>query len=136
MIRDDFMSIAKELGIGVETVSEDGVEALVFNVDGECGIYHASVVCLEAESLFVCTINLGIKIAEEKLTEAAAYLLGRNYNYIFASANIDPESRLALTRCPIVVRGSDEERRDLIRAAMYQASAMADAEYKGIAAFV
>lgn len=136
MIRDDFMALAAELDIRTFEETEDGAAVLYFNIDGEHGMYLASAMFMEEEHLFVCTVNLGMKISEEKLAAAAIHFMERNYSYIFASMYIDTGSRFAVTRCPMVIRGDEDERRNLIRAAMYQASAMADAEYRGIAAFV
>lgn len=133
MLKDAFLELAKEMELEVQTVVGEGdVENFVFNISGSKSIYMGNAVCLEEEELFVCTVNMSLKVPEEKMAECSVYILNRSYDYIFTGIYIDPESHIVVSRCPMRISGSHEMCIELIKAAIYQAAAVADEEYEGI----
>jgi len=133
MIKDDFFELANTLGLEVTTVPGEGeVENYIFNITGEKSIYMGNVVCLEEEELLVCTVNMGLKVPNEKISECSMHILSRSYDYIFTGLYIDPESMIVVARCPMRISGNKKVRIELIKAAIYQAAAVADEEYEGL----
>lgn len=132
MVKDIFFDICKEMNVNVEAVNDEGRDIYYYKIGGEKALFIGSALCMNEESLFVATLNMGVRVSDDKLNEISSYLLNRNYDYIFAGIYIDPVSRYVIVRCTVMVMGTEDEKAALIKGAMYQTVEIADMEYNNI----
>lgn len=137
MLKDIFFKLVENLGMEIGTViGEDNRENYQFRINGEHASYLGACLCLEEEQLFVANINTGIKIPEDKIPEASAYILKQDYDYMFGFMYITPETRIVEVRSIFRMTGDEKEKYNFMNAALYQVGAIADKEYKKLLEFV
>ena len=130
-IKDHFLQFTRDENIPVVQIERDMdvPDDLHIVIIGEHGRWDGIALPFEEEKLFVFYVNMGLLVPDGKREKIADWMMKKNFLYQYGGLYMDTQTGTAITRCSMLIYGSDEDKQELIRKAVYTCATIADQTY-------
>ena len=131
-IREHFLQFTQDENIPVVQIDRDMdvPSDLHIVIIGEHGKWDGIAVPFEEEKLFVFYVNMGLIVPDGKREKIADWMMKKNFLYQYGGLYMDTQTGTAITRCSMLIYGSDEDKQELIRKVVYTSAVIADQTYE------
>ena len=130
-IKDHFLQFTRDENIPVVQIERDMdvPDNLHIVIIGEHGRWDGIALPFEKEKLFVFYVNMGILVPDGKREKISDWMMKKDFLYQYGGLYMDTKTGTAITRCSMYMYGSDEDKQELIRKAVYTCATIADQTY-------
>lgn len=130
-IKDHFLQFTRDENIPVVQIERDMdvPNDLHIVIIGEHGRWDGIALPFEEEKLFVFYVNMGLLVPDGKREKIADWMMRKDFLYQYGGLYMDTKTGTAITRCSMHMYGSDEDKQELIRKAVYTCATIADQTY-------